>query len=48
MWQGKIWYAWYGQHKMKNVRDISVDAILHRHFYFLKVSPKQRPYEDAF
>jgi hypothetical protein len=38
----------YGQNKMKNVRDISVDAILHRHFYFLKVSPEQRPYEDAF
>lgn len=37
----------YGQHKMKNVRDISVDAILHRHFYFLKVSPEQRTYKDA-
>lgn len=38
----------YGQNKMKNIREISVGAILYRHFYFLKVSPKQRPYEDAF
>ena len=34
--------------QMKNIREISVGAILYRHFYFLKVSPKQRPYEDAF
>ncbi len=38
----------YGQNKMKNIREISVGAILYRHFYFLKVSPKQRPYEDTF
>ena len=48
MWQEKNMVRQYGQNKMKNVRDISVGAILYRHFYFLKVSPKQRPYEDAF
>lgn len=48
MWQEKNMVRQYGQNKMKNIREISVGAILYRHFYFLKVSPKQRPYEDAF
>lgn len=48
MWQEKNMVCQYGQNKMKNIREISVGAILYRHFYFLKVSPKQRPYEDAF
>ena len=47
MWQEKNMVRQYGQNKMKNIREISVGAILYRHFYFLKVSPKQRPYEDA-
>ena len=46
MWQEKNMVRQYGQNKMKNIREISVGAILYRHFYFLKVSPKQRPYED--
>lgn len=44
MWQEKNMVRQYGQNKMKNIREISVGAILYRHFYFLKVSPKQRPY----
>ena len=48
MWQEKNMVYQYGQNKMKNVREISVGAIMCRHFYFLKVSPGQRPYEDAF
>lgn len=47
MWQEKNMVRQYGQNKMKNIREISVGAILYRHFYFLKVSPKQRPYEDG-
>ena len=47
MWQEKNMVRQYGQNKMKNIREISVGAILYRHFYFLKVSPKQRPYEDT-
>ena len=47
MWQEKNMVRQYGQNKMKNIREISVGAILYRHFYFLKVSPKQRPYKDV-
>ena len=34
--------------QMKNIREISVGANSTGIFIFLKVSPKQRPYEDAF